>query len=35
MDTVAIVIDNPGQLNLRTVALREAGDGDVIVAAHS
>ena len=34
MDTLAIVIDNPGQLDLRKVALREPGQGDVIVETH-
>ena len=31
METLAIVIDNPGQLDLRKVALREPAPGDVIV----
>ena len=34
METLAIVIDNPGQLDLRKVALREPGPGDVIVETH-
>ena len=34
METLAIVIDNPGQLDLRKVALREPGQGDVIVETH-
>ena len=34
MDTLAIVIDNPGQLDLRKVALKEPGQGDVIVETH-
>ena len=34
METLAIVIDNPGQLDLRKVALREPEPGDVIVETH-
>jgi 3-hydroxyethyl bacteriochlorophyllide a dehydrogenase len=34
METLAIVIDNPGELDLRKVALREPGPGDVIVETH-
>ncbi len=34
METLAIVIDNPGQLDLRKVALREPTPGDVIVETH-
>ena len=34
METLAIVIDNPGQLDLRKVALREPTLGDVIVETH-
>ena len=34
METLAIVIDNPGQLDLRKVALREPAPGDVIVETH-
>ena len=34
METLAIVIDNPGQLDLRKVALREPGPNDVIVETH-
>ena len=34
METLAIVIDNPGQLDLRKVALREPRPGDVIVETH-
>ena len=34
METLAIVIDKPGQLDLRKVALREPGPGDVIVETH-
>ena len=31
METLAIVIDNPGELDLRKVALREPEPGEVIV----
>ena len=34
METLAIVIDNPGQLDLRKVALREPGPNDVIIETH-
>ena len=34
METLAIVIDNPGHLDLRKVALREPGPGEVIVETH-
>ena len=34
METLAIVIDNPGQLDLRKVALREPGQNEVIVETH-
>ena len=34
METLAIVIDNPGQLDLRKVALREPSPNDVIVETH-
>jgi 3-hydroxyethyl bacteriochlorophyllide a dehydrogenase len=34
METLAIVIDNPGQLDLRKVSLREPTPGDVIVETH-
>ena len=34
METLAIVINNPGELDLRKVALREPGPGDVIVETH-
>ena len=31
METLAIVIDNPGELDLRKVALREPEPGEVII----
>ena len=31
METLAIVIDNPGKLDLRKVALREPNTGEVII----
>jgi 3-hydroxyethyl bacteriochlorophyllide a dehydrogenase len=33
MDTVAVVLEQPGQLALRTVALQEAGADDIVVDA--